>query len=305
MATKVTPEPIEDQERALQPAPMIAQLSKYTNLGPSEIEPIAKMMVAAKYFTDVSDVAGAYVKILAGQEMGIAPFAAMSGIAIIKGRPSIGANLMAAQVKSSPKYDYRVKTQTAELCEIEFFQEGKSIGTSSFSIAEARKAGTQNLDRFARNMLFARAMSNGVKWYTPDVFMSGPVYTAEELGYDNTDLDGAAIVPEKPFEEADVVAPPKPRTQTIQEAIGELMTMIKDHADVDISRGDIVKVLFHVANVKNLVDIKGSMIPTLKAAVNMLDTDTIITILKPAEAPDVIITSDDDLTAVNLDDIPF
>ncbi|RDT44717.1 hypothetical protein DXF87_27490, partial [Enterobacter roggenkampii] len=37
------------------------------------------------------------------------------------------------------------------------------------------------MDKFPKNMLFARAMSNGVKWFTPDVF-SGPVYTPEELG---------------------------------------------------------------------------------------------------------------------------
>jgi hypothetical protein len=31
-------------------------------------------------------------------------------------------------------------------------------------------------------MLFARAMSNGAKWHTPDVFAGNPVYTADELG---------------------------------------------------------------------------------------------------------------------------
>jgi hypothetical protein len=43
------------------------------------------------------------------------------------------------------------------------------------------KAGTQNLNKFARNMLFARCISNGIKWFCPDVF-SGSVYTPEELG---------------------------------------------------------------------------------------------------------------------------
>jgi len=37
------------------------------------------------------------------------------------------------------------------------------------------------MDKFPKNMLFARAMSNGIKWFTPDVF-AGPVYTPEELG---------------------------------------------------------------------------------------------------------------------------
>ena len=34
---------------------------------------------------------------------------------------------------------------------------------------------------FPRNMLYARAISNGAKWHCPDVF-GGPVYTPDELG---------------------------------------------------------------------------------------------------------------------------
>ena len=33
-------------------------------------------------------------------------------------------------------------------------------------------------------MLFARAISNGVKWFCPDVF-AGPVYTPEEMANDS------------------------------------------------------------------------------------------------------------------------
>ena len=62
-----------------------------------------------------------------------------------------------------------------------FVEHGKEIGRSRFDKADATKAGTQNVDKFARNMLFARAISNGVKWYCPDVF-STAVYTPEELG---------------------------------------------------------------------------------------------------------------------------
>jgi hypothetical protein len=55
------------------------------------------------------------------------------------------------------------------------------IGESRFTAKDAQAAGTQNMAKFARNMLFARAMSNGAKWYTPDIF-GGPVYTPEEMG---------------------------------------------------------------------------------------------------------------------------
>jgi hypothetical protein len=31
-------------------------------------------------------------------------------------------------------------------------------------------------------MLFARALSNGAKWFCPDIFGGGPIYTPDELG---------------------------------------------------------------------------------------------------------------------------
>ena len=41
-------------------------------------------------------------------------------------------------------------------------------------------------------MLFARAMSNGVRWFTPDAFNGNAVYTPEELGAD-IDIEGNVI----------------------------------------------------------------------------------------------------------------
>jgi hypothetical protein len=55
-------------------------------------------------------------------------------------------------------------------------------------LEDAKKAGTKNLDKYPKNMLFARAISNGVKWYTPDVF-AGPVYVPEEMGAETVTED--------------------------------------------------------------------------------------------------------------------
>jgi hypothetical protein len=135
-------------------------------------------------FADIKSAQQAVVKIMAGAEMGISPFAAMSGIHIIQGKPTIGAGLMAARVKGFGKYDYKVIEHNEKICSIEYFEKSasglKSLGTSTFTIDDAKKAGTKNLERFPKNMLFARAMSNGVKWYTPDIYES-PVYVPEEM----------------------------------------------------------------------------------------------------------------------------
>ena len=183
-----------------------------------ETEKVAAAMVKSGYFQDSRDVSQAIVKILAGREMGFGAFASMTGVYIIQGRPSVGANLMASAVKRSKHYDYRVMEMTDQACEIEYLQQGKVIGRSRFTIEDARKAQTKNLDKFPRNMLFARAMSNGVRWYCPDVFDGAPVYTPEELGADVTesgDVIPGTFTEVKPPAQPAPAAPKQPAPVTV------------------------------------------------------------------------------------------
>lgn len=143
-------------------------------------------------FADIKSAQQAVVKIMAGAEMGISPFQAMSGIHIIQGKPTIGAGLMASRVKASGKYNYKVTEMTDKVCTIDFIEGGQSIGTSSFTIEDAKKAGTKNLDKFPRNMLFARAMSNGVRWFCPDIY-EGPVYVPEEMESITEDVQAVEV----------------------------------------------------------------------------------------------------------------
>jgi hypothetical protein len=166
------------------------QIQKSTT---TEIMSIGKAFAESGMFPDTKSAAQAIVKIQAGQEIGIPPFAAMSGIHIIQGKPTIGAGIMASIVKGSGKYDYRVVESTEKVCSIDFYQGKEKIGNSTFTIDDAKKALTKNLDKFPKNMLFARAMSNGVKWYTPDVF-SGPVYVPEEMTAPITEDAKAEVV---------------------------------------------------------------------------------------------------------------
>lgn len=159
---------------------MSNEIAKAAQLPLSEITSIGKLFAASGLFTDVKTEAQAVVRILAGQEIGIPAFAAISGIHIIQGKPTIGAGLMASRVKGSGKYNYKVKEHSEKLCSIDFFEAGELIGNSTFTLEDAKKAQTKNLEKFPKNMLFARALSNGVKWYTPDIF-AGPVYVPEEM----------------------------------------------------------------------------------------------------------------------------
>lgn len=163
-----------------------------------EIMSIGKAFAESGMFADIKSAAQAVVKIQAGQELGIAPFAAMSGIHIIQGKPTVGAGIMAAKVKASGKYDYEVIKMDEKICSLDFYQGKKKLGNSTFTIEDAKKANTKNLDKFPKNMLFARAMSNGVRWYTPDIFTS-PVYTPEEMQSVTEDVPHEDVTPPPPL----------------------------------------------------------------------------------------------------------
>ena len=71
-----------------------------------DAERAAKALAASGYFADAKQAAQALVKILAGREFGVGPFAAMSGIQIISGRPALSAQLVAAIIKRGGRKPY-------------------------------------------------------------------------------------------------------------------------------------------------------------------------------------------------------
>src|SRR5690349_13268341 len=90
-----------------------------------DAERAARAMASSGFFTDAKQASQAVVKILAGSELGFGPFASMVGVSIIQGKPAIGANLMAAAVKRTGKYNYRVTKNTDKEVEITFFENGQ------------------------------------------------------------------------------------------------------------------------------------------------------------------------------------
>lgn len=159
---------------------------------------VAKLFADSGYFKDSKDAAQAGIRILAGLECGFGAFASMAGVHIIQGKPTLSANLMANAVKRSGRYNYRVTNHDDQGCTIEFFErwDGKwqGVGESSFTLEDAKKANLLNnptWKNYPRNMCFARAMSNGVRWYCPDA-LGINAYTPEELGA-NVNEDGEII----------------------------------------------------------------------------------------------------------------
>ncbi len=172
---------MSDNSKVLTVAPAGGELAEVINVG--------KILAESGFFSDAKGMAQAVAKILAGKELGVGPIASMTGVVIINGKVSYTANLMANLIKRSGRYDYRIRKLDNDNCDLEFFQRTgpstwESMGHSTFGKADATTAqlNTANYTKFARNMFFARAMSNGAKWYCPDVFGGNTVYTPEEIG---------------------------------------------------------------------------------------------------------------------------
>lgn len=152
------------------------------------------------------------VKLMQGASWGIPPMTALSDVYVVKGKPMASGTLLRAMIRKSGTYDYRVVEHTDQAAEIEFLRvlpsgDREVLGSTRFDIERAQKQGltSNRLYKTApRNMLLARATSDGVKTHCPDVFM-GSIYTEGEL----TEEPPIQLPPQRaqPVIEAEVVQP--------------------------------------------------------------------------------------------------
>lgn len=179
------------QERAIVPRKPAGEVALISNL--DDAYRMAKYVAESKLF-GCTNPAEALVKIVAGLEMGFAAIASMTDIHLIEGKPSVGAHLMAAAIRRSGKYDFEIREHTDEVCSIAFLQmksgQMKEVGVITTTLKEAKEKGW-NLTQGGKekmtwrtkpkNMLFARTISDGYKFYTPDLTGGMLVYDRDEI----------------------------------------------------------------------------------------------------------------------------
>jgi len=142
---------------------------------------VAKVFRASGMFPDIQSEAAACAKLIIGRGLGLADYDAMAGLHIIKGKAVLAANLMAAAIKRSGKYDYRATCTDTE-CRVEFLgRDGgkwRPIGETTFTLDDAKRAGLggDNWRKYPKAMLFARCISAGYKQHCPDALGAAPVY---------------------------------------------------------------------------------------------------------------------------------
>lgn len=113
------------------------------------------------------------VVIMAGQEFGWGPAAALMNLHVIEGRPELSADAQARFIKASGKYEYRVTEHTNERCEITVLDvpSGEVLAVETYTWEDAVMAGLVgrgNWKKSPRNMLFARCISNVSAFHCPD-----------------------------------------------------------------------------------------------------------------------------------------
>lgn len=160
------------------------ELTKADNMLTEPME-YGKVFAESGVFPDVKSAAQGAIKVLAGKEVGLSPLQSLNSFYFVSGRMGMAAQTMGALIKKSGKYDYQILVHTPEVCTIAFFSingEKTKIGESTFDKKMAAASGSINKDNwknYPMNMMFARALANGARWFCPDA-ISG-FYLVEEL----------------------------------------------------------------------------------------------------------------------------
>lgn len=152
-------------------------------------EPMAlgEVFFQSGMFVDIKSQSQAVVKILAGKELGLSPMESMNNLYMVNNHIALTAKIIASKIKRSGKYDYKVNKLDDTECSLTFFEILKDgtkekLGDSVFTFKDAAKAGLVNKDNwknYPKNMLYARALSNGNRWFCPDVTTG--FYSTEEM----------------------------------------------------------------------------------------------------------------------------
>lgn len=169
----------------------------------------AQALAASGLYKDVRSAEQAFAKLIIGRSLNIGDHQALS-LYVMEGKVELPYNLMGALVRSRDGYNYRAawikqdgNARVAVWCDeedlvdmrdivgaaIQFTVDGEQRGVSRWTIEDTVRAGLErdrgtkksNHKLFPRNMFLARAMSNGVKWFVPEVASGMPIYSEGEI----------------------------------------------------------------------------------------------------------------------------
>ena len=172
---------------------------------------------------EIKTAAAAVAVMLTGRELGLGPMQSLRSIYIVKGKPSLSAQLMAALILRDG-HAYKIIESTNSRCEIAFVRRGGQTYVHEFTVEDAKRAGlsqSQTWQAYTKAMLWSRCMSAGARAAMPDVLAG--MYTPEELADPDTVIVGeggevidvVSRVVEEPAanNKAEHVPPPEPDSE--------------------------------------------------------------------------------------------
>lgn len=163
---------------AIQPAAPLApsEFSMYADM--------ARMLCESGLLPQqVNTPAKAVAIILAGRELGIQPWQALSSINVISGKPTISPQLMLALIERSGLLQAITVTDDGQTCTVVMQRRGRAAHTETFSMADAsamQLAGKDNWRKQAKIMRRWRCVAAAARVIFPDVILG--LYTPEEMG---------------------------------------------------------------------------------------------------------------------------
>lgn len=188
-----------------------------------QVGAIAKVLYQSDYFDDLKGASQACVKIIAGKELGIPAIASVREINVFDGNIELSYTMMGSLLRQHEEYDYDIVESSHLRAEILFKRNGQELGTSAFTVEDAARADLCKIgddgwpidrtrsgrkmpwEKYPKAMCLARAMSQGVRTYTPDV-AHGSIYAKGEISEEPRYVGEARVVDETPNSEP---APPQ------------------------------------------------------------------------------------------------
>lgn len=172
----------EPEEQALVPRPAPLVPSVWTM-----IRDEAKVLLSSGFLPEaIRTPEQATAIILQGRELGLGPMASFAGINVIRGRPSLSAQLMLALIRRSGLLESIELYPGVDEYTVTMRRKGEEPHAEKFTLDMARSLGLGVDDpksQWAKqrvNMLKQRALSACARVVFPDVIMG--LYTTEEIG---------------------------------------------------------------------------------------------------------------------------
>ena len=185
---------------------------------------VADLLVKTGFAPKGSTVETAVVAMIHGNRLGLDPLAAVQGIAVVNGRPTLWGDQLAAVVKGNSVFGgERVEyfgTGDEAGCRVTVWRKGHEDEPTveTFTVRDAKRAGlwgkTGPWTQYPRQMLFKRARAFAYRHAFPDALMGMRFREEEEDAAPLAPVGAPQTIRPVPADEA------RPKTSKLRDALG-------------------------------------------------------------------------------------